>query len=527
MTSTNETKTKTVEHVAMPEVLTRRDREPGAWTVERGLPVRGDAWTKQRDRVMRVPFGSDSTSRAVRAHEMTHAKISPVDLDSLDLLGATRSAIMASEELRVNLAVAGVGFDVDALVDGSEKVLGQRLAVARDWPNLVESIVATAFTKGAREIVKGARSVDREFGDRAEKVRTLVETWAHEWTRNEYGRVAKRRVPEIVAKYGTSTRPVYVDTTTNARREAIRTDYGRDDQGRLVEHVVEIDAKPDEVRLPVGFVTFTTELARYVDRLAGRTQQPDAPGEPDDRDIDEMPTDDQLDALDPRGQRASSTWATLVWDRSIPLNRHAKNALGRRRSSSDVGIVPRHVERLWTDPDRRIFSTSTRDVGGIVLIDQSGSMSLDQKDLDAIVDASAGCVVIGYSHGPSHPHEPNIWLHANRGRVASVVRGGNGGNGCDRPALDYVLSIRKKNEPVIWVCDGYVTYARDGLASQFDRLAILELVRRHGVHMVENVEQGIDALRRARDGRLPARYVPQLVGDISSARVASVWGGAR
>lgn len=526
MTSTNENKTATVEHVAMPEVLTRRDREPGSWTVERGLPMRGDAWTRQRDRVMRVPFGTDSTSRAVRAHEMTHAKISPLDVDSLDLLGATRSAIMCAEEMRVNLAVAGVGFDVDALVDGSEKVLGQRLAVARDWPNLVESIVATAFTKGAKEIVKGARSVDREFGDRAEKVRTLVETWTQEWTRVEVGRVAKRRVPEIVARFATSTRPIYVDTVTGEHRDAQKSSAVLDDNGRYVEIVEPVDARPGEVLVPLGFFHFTTELAKYVDRLAGRSQQPEGVGDPTDRESDEPPSDEELDSLDPRGRQRSSTWATLVWDKSIPLNRHAKNALGRRRSSSDVGIVPRYVERLWTDPDRRIFTTSTRDVGGIVLIDQSGSMSLDQSELDAIVDASAGCVVIGYSHG-GRGGKPNIWLHANRGRVASVVRGGNGGNGCDRPALDYVLSIRKKNEPVVWVCDGYVTYATDGHASDVDRLAILDLVRRHGVHMVENVEQGIDALRRARDGRLPAKYVPELVHGISSTRVAEVWGGAR
>ena len=524
MTSTNDkpSTTRSTDIVAMPEVLTRRDREPRSWTVERGLPMRGDAWTRQRDRVMRVPFGTDSTSRAVRAHEMTHAKISPLDLDGFDALDATRSAIMASEEMRVNLAVAGVGFDVDALVDGSEKVLGERLAVARDWPNLVESIVATAFTKGAREIVKGARSVDREFGDRADKVRELVEAWTQQWARNEVGRVAKKRVPEVIAQRGTSTFPVLFDTVARSTRAGRHSEWVMENETPTKKET-EIDANANELRLPAGFVDFTLDLARYVDRLAGRSNNTEPqPGHPGDDET--VPTDEDLDGLDPR--RGNPTgWAPLVWDRSIPLNRHASNSLGRRRTSSDVGIVPKYVERLWTDPDRRIFSTSTRDVGGIVLVDQSGSMSLDQSDLDAIVDASAGCVVIGYSHG--RRSVANVWVHANRGRVASIVRGGNGGNGCDRPALDYVLSIRKRNEPIVWVCDGYVTHAHDGLAPAPDRLAILDLVRRHGVHMVPNVEKGIDALRRARDGRLPATYTAGLVEGISESAIARVWEGAR
>jgi len=452
---------------------------------------------------------------------MTHAKISPTSLDEFDRLDATRSALIVAEEMRVNLAVKGVGFDVDALVDGSEKVLGQRLAIARDWPNLVESIVSTAFTKGAREIVKGARSVDRDFGDRADQVRTLVETWAVDWCRGRTGRVAKKNVAERVAHHATSTRPIFLDVDTNETRNGFDMEWNNDAKEW---QTVAREPKSNEVALPSGFVEFSLDLARWVDKVAGRTSSNTPPLDPTRVDDDATPTEEQLDGLDPT-KSSPSKWARLVWDKSIPLNRNAKNALGRRRTSSDVGLVPRYADRWFSDPDRRIFSTTRRDVGGIVLIDQSGSMSLDQSELDAIVDASAGCVVIGYSHG--RRAVGNIWLHANRGRVASIVRGGNGGNGCDRPALDYALSIRKNHEPIVWVCDGWVTYEHDGVASQADRLAILADIRKHGVHMVPKVDEAIDALRQARSGRLPAKYARELVTGIPTHEVVRVWGGAR
>ena len=64
---------------AMPEFITRNDIEPRAWSVDEGAPVRGDAWTDMRVAKMRVPFGADETSRVVRAHELMHAKVSPIN----------------------------------------------------------------------------------------------------------------------------------------------------------------------------------------------------------------------------------------------------------------------------------------------------------------------------------------------------------------------------------------------------------------------------------------------------------------
>lgn len=86
--------------VAMPEWLARHDKENGSWTVKNGPAERGQAWTNQKERVMRVPFGGDETNRVIRAHEMAHARVSP-ELAILGTeLGISEGSIRSAEEDR-------------------------------------------------------------------------------------------------------------------------------------------------------------------------------------------------------------------------------------------------------------------------------------------------------------------------------------------------------------------------------------------------------------------------------------------
>lgn len=500
---------------AMPEVLTRRDVEnPPSWTVERGLPMRGDAWTNRTRSVMRVPFGTDATSRTVRAHEMAHAKVSPSDPDAVaSAYNLPTSTIRMAEEYRVNLLVGLAGFDLDALVDGSERTLGARLALAKDWPNLVRSLVAVARTKGAKDMVAGVKSVDVELATKCRKVLASLEQHLDEWTRESVGRSAKKRRLDLARPRIANTEPLFLDVESGNVRSVL-------DYDRVAHEWRTVPRRETEVEVPAGFDGFTVPLARFVERLIDpRSQSGENVAEGDG----EIPSDDDLDSVAPTGQTPGE-WARLVFDRSIALNGHARNMIGRKRFATPTGIVPRRVERLLTDPERRIFTREQRSTGGVVLIDQSGSMRLSLDDVNALVEASAGCVVIGYSHG-RRPTEPNIWTLADRGRVATRMRSGNGGNGCDRPAFDYALTVRRKGEPVIWVTDGYVTYAQDGWASKADRLALLADVRRHGVSMVADVATAIELLRRSNVERPRASYTRGLVEDIDDATIATVWGG--
>lgn len=489
---------------AMPEALTREDRDTLPWRVEEGLPIRGDAYTNLDDRVMRVPYGLDESSRVIRAHEMTHAKVSPsADVDAIaKACSISPSMIRAVEELRVNLLVASAGFDVDLLVDGSERMTGERLARSEAIRPLVEMAIGTLFTKAHAELLKGVRSVRPDLADSLDHLcGDVVEQTVADRARyrgNLRGRVAKRnrarRYGDALRRSLPTTNLVLVDPLTLDSYRAPSYELTKE----LRERVVEI---------PNGF-HFTLELARIVDSLITSTS----------------PNGDSDATLPPRPEWGNDTrrgytvgaFAPLVWDRGVSLNRWVPNVMGRRRVRTTSGIVPRRVDLLLTDPDRRIFSREVRSTGGVVLIDQSGSMSLSVNDVERLVEASSGCVVIGYSHRPRSSGVPNIWTLADRGRIASRLRDGNGGNGCDAPALDHAISIRRGSEPIVWVCDGYVTYSDDTFAGRPDRLELLRRVRRHGVHMVNTVDEAIDALRQASTGRLRPQYTTALAQGIEN-----------
>lgn len=480
----------TPKGVAMPEWLTRKDSEQGSWVVQEGPATRGEAWTNRMERLMQVPYGEDALSRVVRAHEMMHAKVSPESMDSFRDLPMSPNALRAAEEFRVNHLCSVAGFDMDDLRDGSESQTGKRLAENGDWNNTVLMIVSTAGTKACKDIIRGLRSVNPEMADKAKKVeKACVDKWKAEI--KKYGSVRDSRAIRHAGQSVGDTTPTVFST-----------------DGRTKRLYVEGDALADDERvLPKG-AGFTLEIASLVEAML---KYDDSVG--DATEADGEISDEELDALTKTA--GGRTWARLIVDRSVPLTRRAKGNLGRRRVATNIGVAPRRMERLLTDPDKRVFDRTIKGQGGVILIDQSGSMRLSDDDVMALVNEAPGCVVIGYSHRPNSTNVPNVWVLADRGKVCSAVRSGNGGNGVDYPALVFANKLRKKGEPLVWVCDGRVTVSDDGFAPPVLRKQVASFVRKNQVHMVPTVDEAVTALRRAKSG---ARLTTKIVGsDLNEA----------
>lgn len=453
--------------VAMPEWLARRDRENGAWNVVAGQAVRGDAWTNATERVMRVPIGGDATNRVIRAHEMMHAKVSPLAAN----IGEAEENIpvevlRASEEMRVNLLVKSTGFDTDLLVDGSERGWGERAAEMKDYTALATAVVTLAGTKGATAFLRGVRNIDPEL---AKAIREIEKVALSHWTKP-----ARRTSDKTVAKKFGSTRGI--------------TYHGQE--------------------IPEGYNDFTLPVARFLNTAIEALTPPEGENEGDGEDsTDEKATDRVKDAA--RGRRGK--FADLVLDESIVLDRTMTGRLGRKRIATNVGRNPRHISRMLTDPQRRIFDRTIRGKGGMIVIDQSGSMQLSNGDIEKMMETSPGCTIIGYSHQPGSTTIPNAWVIAKNGRRASEVPKGNGGNGVDGPALRFAISSAGKGEPIVWVCDGLVTDGRNDTSYANLDEECARLVRKNGIHMVASV-QGIEAalLKVASGKKLPTTYVGQV-----------------
>lgn len=452
---------------AMPEFLVpRSEMESSSWTVEQGNAVRGDAWTDFETRKMRVPFGGDEFTRTVRAHEMMHAQVSPsIGPEAVSYLSCTPRAAIMAEDFRINTLCSRAGFDMDLLTDGSERLSGERTADRGVWADAVYYLGALAGTKAAKDFIAGVRKVNPAWASALTKVNSeLVKT-------------AKKIATSSLG----SIRPV------NAY----------DHNGDII----------DDVILPFGFSRFTRQFGEILDAAASAGDKEIDDGDNDNDGHDEITPEDVKRMLD-SAKGKGGTFAKLILDESVSLTRRVSGTMGRKRIASQTGRNPRRIHRIMTDPERRIFDRSMKGQGGIVVIDQSGSMSLSDDDIWKIVEAAPGCVIIGYSHQAGSKTTPNAWVLADRGKVCEKIRSGNGGNGVDGPVLRFAASKRRKGEPIIWVCDGVVTDGANDYTDYSLNEECAELVIKHGIHMVADVDDAVSALSRASRGeRLRARIV--------------------
>jgi len=65
----------------------------------------------------------------------------------------------------------------------------------------------------------------------------------------------------------------------------------------------------------------------------------------------------------------------------------------------------RYPSRLLTDPQQRAFSHTARRDGGVIVIDQSGSMDVTSQELERLLRSAPQALVVGYSHRRKRPHE--------------------------------------------------------------------------------------------------------------------------
>lgn len=476
--------------VAMPEWLTRQDIPTGAWTVQEGPMRRGEAWTNIHDRRMRVPFGEDEVARLVRAHEMMHAKVSPVDWRIADTFHVTQDAARVAEEFRVNTLCGVAGFPIENLRDGSEVNAGKRDGEVEDWNGMVMNITACAGSVAAKDYIRGMKTTNPTMAASAREIeKAVIKTWTD---------IAKR----YVVAHGRGRKAL-----TQAAKEMAAQRVG--------------DTTPHESGAPTGFVTFTVPLARLVDNLLRHPDGSDD-GSGDENFDGDGGIPDQEEVKDILGEGERGRFARMILDRDLVLGRRVDGRLGRKRVPANIGRNPRRIHRMLVDPERRVFDRKVRGKGGIILIDQSGSMDLSEADLWSIIEQAPGCTIIGYSHKAGSTDRPNVWILAERGKVIddlSNVPQHNMGNGVDGPAIRFAASKRRSGESFIWVCDGMVTDGQsDGyyqnLGEQCARLVI-----KHGIHMVENVKQAVESLQQAAKG---SRLHPQAVGYI---RLTETWRG--
>jgi len=193
----------------------------------------------------------------------------------------------------------------------------------------------------------------------------------------------------------------------------------------------------------------------------------------------------------------SDRWYPLYVSKpELPLAHTGK--LGRKVIYTDTGRAIKNIGRLFSDPEERIFTRKTRALGAVVVIDCSGSMSLDESDIDEMIKVSAGATVLCYSSDsrPSHDN-PNAYVVARKGRRIRKLPHFHGGNGCDAPALMYGIKVLRESsrQPVIWISDEMVTGIGDSGGMSL-REETNRIKQRYGVIVCPNAYTAIQTLKK-------------------------------
>jgi hypothetical protein len=460
--------------VVYPEIVSvsRPDGDASRWTVREGLAQRGGAWTNFGTHEIRVPLVDDETAKAVRGHELVHTKISPSNAEALETwaseIGLTAEIISSAEEVRVNAVAQKAGYNVDALIDGSEKMSGKRYGEAslnsvKARNEAIISGTALIGTKAFTQFVNGVKAGNPQL---ASELRELAKE-------------VKKLLRHSYYIASDSETPVF-------------RDGGSEQVGTL----------------PYGFVKTVKDIGQLVSRRL-------------------MPEEAQQQYRNsgveiPAG--GMGKFANLVVHKGLLLNKQTKGIIGRKRKPSTTGKRIAYPHRLLTDPEKRIFQSKPRNSGGVVLLDLSGSMSLSVKDIQDMLDVSPGALVAGYSHRKSAPNLPNYWVLAKGGKTVSTLEDVDYGHGncVDGPALDYTLGLRKGRETFIWVCDGIITDMEDKRYNVGAEVCA-EIVRKHNIIVVPTVEEALIALKNPRTAKSNVGgnlgyYLPRRLGGYSDVR---------
>lgn len=194
----------------------------------------------------------------------------------------------------------------------------------------------------------------------------------------------------------------------------------------------------------------------------------------------------------------SEKWETLrVAKPDLTVSHTGK--LGRKVIRGQEGKYPHYIDRLVTDPERRIFRRKTRSLGAVLVLDCSGSMGWSEEDIDRVIQVSSGATILCYSArlNDDSYDGPNAWVVAKRNQRVRRLPDFPGGNGVDGPALMYAIKNLRNSSvnPVIWVSDQQVTGKGDVCSSELRR-ETNAIVRRYGVHVVPDADAAVRLVRK-------------------------------
>jgi hypothetical protein len=452
------------ERIVAPEwvVAQRADRElmdnlQGGWGISSAPLLRGASFTDFGQSHMAIPTGDSDAEKAVRLHELVHARVSPSSLPNslCEQLGVSLNAVRIAEEVRVNLIgrmigrrTEGVG-DTRFLADGSELSVCKNIVERGSWNDAVSMFFTTYHTDVHKKVVRAlGKNEDwkKAFRVITKKLRKNV-NWQFEKTGMQY--------------WVSYTHPEQFDWVADGK------------SGRIQRELI-----------PMGFTRFTIPTAMIIDDILTTPPQ-------------DFVEEKERVKTNYTGDFVSNDnhWAELRFG-ITSLTETTGRFIGRRKRPAMTGKYPSRPDRLLTDPERRIFREVTKGGNAVIVFDCSGSMGVSHSTVRNAVEKFAGATIAVYSNSSSSM--ANAWVVARNGRMISEADFRelplNSGNGVDAPILRWALKQRRTPKDfVLWVSDGYATGEDDyGDEALIRECAVLS--QRNNIVGVDTCEEALDLL---------------------------------
>ena len=187
----------------------------------------------------------------------------------------------------------------------------------------------------------------------------------------------------------------------------------------------------------------------------------------------------------------------------------SKGNLGKRRVASNMGMRPRRMHRMITDPQMRIFDKVVRGTGGVVIIDGSGSMSFSREQLTKIIENAPGATVAVYTdRGDSNM--TNLWVVSHKGKMVNELPSVGQGNGVDFPAIEWgVKQKQTSRSPIVWVTDGGVC-GKNGNFEAVLAMQCINFCKKNNIIVVPHVDEAVEQLKNLKFGNKAESIYPEM-----------------
>ena len=366
----------------------------------------------------------DACGRPVSRHELAHCAWSPLRLPKVRFDGRVLAAV---EDARINRGLVTIGIPVhlDDEMRANVRLLAVRDAKRGDTFALVARTVASLGTSAEADLVElleGQERVGPFVLARVEQVRLGL---ARSETRSRDGIAPFRAGLRVARRLARELRSEgLLDHRGHAHSEAPEGCCG-----------IECAAQPEDDLGGAG---------------AGGSE------EPGEMEIVRAP---------------------------MPVRLRSGRGAGRRWRAATEGCAVRYLGRWPTD--KAIFRRRRRGRGGAsVLVDTSGSMSIETDDLDRLLLATpAGARVAIYS-GNRECGELRLVAQGNRRAQACDLEPFGRANVVDVPALEW---LARQPAPRLWVSDGKVTGVGDQPSEAVSE-RVDEICRAAGIVRAETLE---------------------------------------